>query len=95
MNKYNIDDESAEFLESFMDNFNMKYPPRMIAGVNKYKSVIHKNYTVEEHLENTEQELFDGLAYVHALKYLVRDLRSEIVELKARIKELEDESRNR
>ncbi len=70
MNKYDIDDESAEFLESFLDNFNTKYPPRMIAGVRKYKSVIHKDYTVEEHIENLEQELFDALAYLHAIRLM-------------------------
>lgn len=72
MNKYDIDDDSAEFLDSFMDNFNLKYPPRMIAGVHKYKSVIHKDYTVDEHIENLEQELFDALAYLHAIRLLRR-----------------------
>ena len=70
MNKYDIDDESAEFLDSFVDNFNMKYPPRMIAGVRKYKSVIHKDYTIDEHIENLEQELFDALAYLHAIRLM-------------------------
>ena len=70
MNKYGIDDESAEFLESFLDNFNAKYPPRMIAGVQKYKNVIHKDYTIEEHIENLEQELFDALAYLHAIRLM-------------------------
>lgn len=73
MNKYDIDDESAEFLDSFMDNFNLKYPPRMIAGVHKYKSVIHKDYTIEEHIENLEEELFDALAYLHAIRLMRRE----------------------
>jgi len=76
MNKYDIDDDSAEFLESFMDNFNLKYPPRMVAGVKKYKTVIHKDYSIEEHIENLEQELFDALAYLHALRILVAELRA-------------------
>lgn len=71
-----------QFLDDFMDNFNTKYPIRYKAGVKKYNSVIHQDYTIEEHLENTEQELFDGLAYVHALKYLVEALRKENEELK-------------
>ena len=65
-----MNDQQKDFLDSFMDNFNLKYPPRYIAGVNKYKSIIHKNYTLEEHIENLEQELFDGLAYLHAIRLI-------------------------
>lgn len=77
--------DQQEFFDSFMDNFNLKYPPRYLAGVRKYKSTIHKDYSIEEHLENTEQELFDGLAYIHANKYLVSELRAENEKLKNRI----------
>ncbi len=82
MNKYGITDEQAEFLDKFMDNFNIKYPVRYLQGVAKYKSTIHKDYTIEEHLENAEQELLDGLAYIYATKLLVTELREENERLK-------------
>lgn len=61
------------FLDSFMENFNAKYPKRYIEGVKKYQSVIHEDYTIEEHIDNLEEELFDGLAYLHAIR-IMREL---------------------
>lgn len=67
-----MDDDQTKFLNDFMDNFNMKYPPRYMAGVRKYKSHIVDDYSIEEHIENLEQELFDALAYLHAIRLLRR-----------------------
>jgi hypothetical protein len=68
-----MSDEQQQFLDEFMDNFNMKYPPRYKVGVMKYKSTIHKDYTVEEHINNLEEELFDALAYLHAIRVIRRE----------------------
>lgn len=65
--------DQQQFLDDFQDNFNLKYPARYIAGVRKYKSTIHKDYTVEEHLNNIEEELMDGLAYLHAVRLIYRE----------------------
>ena len=65
--------EQQDFLEEFMINFATKYPKRDMEGVKKYDSVIHKDYTVKQHLENVEEELFDGLAYVYAIKKMVEE----------------------
>lgn len=65
-----MDKSQSEFLDSFMDNFNMKYPPRYLAGVRKYKNHIVDDYTIDEHIENLEQELFDALAYLHAIRMM-------------------------
>lgn len=70
-----MNDEQTAFLNDFMDNFNMKYPPRYLAGVRKYKNTIHKDYTIDEHIENLEQELFDALAYLHAIRMIRQDER--------------------
>lgn len=64
--------ETNDFLDSFMKNLNDKYPPRYLEGVKKYKNHIVKDYTVEKHIDNIEQELFDALAYLHALR-LIRE----------------------
>jgi len=73
-----MNSEQQAFLDSFMDNFNLKYPPRYIEGVKKYKSTIHKDYTIDEHIENLEQELFDGLAYLHAIRLMREEERNEL-----------------
>jgi hypothetical protein len=65
-----MNSEQQQFLDDFMNNFNMKYIPRYKAGVMKYKSTIHKDYTIDEHIENLEQELFDALAYLHAIRLM-------------------------
>lgn len=83
-----MNNDQQEFLDSFMDNLNLKYPARYVTGVRKYKSTIHKDYTIEEHIENIEEELLDGLAYVHAAKYLVSELRQELAETNAKLKEM-------
>jgi hypothetical protein len=72
-----VNSEQQAFLDSFMDNFNLKYPPRYSEGVRKYKSTIHKDYTIDEHIENLEQELFDGLAYLHAIRLMREEERNE------------------
>lgn len=68
--------DQQEFFNSFMDNLNLKYPPRYITGVRKYKSTIHLDYTIEEHIENLEEELLDALAYLHAIR-LIRSKENE------------------
>jgi hypothetical protein len=68
-NKY-----QAEFLEKFMANFNAKYPERYAKGIEKYKTVIHLDYTIDQHLENAEEEMLDGLAYIFAIKLMVKDM---------------------
>ena len=68
-----MNNNQQQFLDDFMDNFNMKYPPRYITGVMKYKNTIHKDYTIEEHIENLEEELFDALAYLHAIRLMRRE----------------------
>jgi hypothetical protein len=72
-----VNNDQQQFIDSFMDNFNLKYPPRYIEGVRKYKSTIHKDYTIDEHIENLEQELFDGLAYLHAIRLMREEERNE------------------
>lgn len=84
-----LSDEQRRFLDSFTDNFLIKYPTRYIVGVKKYKSTIHKDYTIEEHIDNAEEEMFDGLAYIHAMRYLVADLRAENAGLKERLSKYE------
>ena len=68
-----MDKSQSEFLDSFMDNLNLKYPPRYLAGVRKYKSHIVEDYTIDEHINNLEEELFDALAYLHAIRLLWKD----------------------
>lgn len=68
-----MNNDQQSFLDDFMDNFNIKYPPRYIEGVRKYKSTIHKDYTIDEHIENLEQELFDALAYLHAIRLIRKE----------------------
>jgi hypothetical protein len=68
-----MNSEQQQFLDDFMDNFNLKYPPRYIEGVKKYKSTIHKDYTIDEHINNLEEELFDALAYLMAIRLMRRE----------------------
>jgi len=85
-------DSQQEFLDSFMDNFNLKYPPRYIEGVRKYKSHIVDDYTVEEHIENLEQELFDALAYLHAIRILTAELRAANEQLNQFVGDLDNDA---
>jgi hypothetical protein len=70
-----VNNEQQAFLDDFMANFNMKYPPRYKAGVVKYNSHIVDDYTTEQHIENLEQELFDALAYLHAIRILTTEMK--------------------
>lgn len=67
-------EEQQEFLDSFMQNFIEKYPPRYLQGVVKYGSTIHKDYTLREHIDNIEEELFDALAYLHAIRLMMTEM---------------------
>jgi len=85
MNKYDIGDEQARFLEEYLDFIQIHYPPRYLAGVRKYKTTLTEDYTAEELVDNAVEEIMDNLAYTLAAKH-------QIAKLRARISELEDEN---
>lgn len=66
-------EEQEKFLNRLMDRFNVEYPPRYITGVNKYKSTIHKDYTVQEHIRNLREELMDAFAYLEAIEMILEN----------------------
>lgn len=88
-----ITEEHTYFLNRLMDRYNIEYPARYKVGVEKYKSTIHIDYTIPEHIKNLREELYDALAYLEAIDILFEHIMNENEQLKARVKELEDELR--
>lgn len=65
-----MSEEQKWFLDRLMQRF-MEYPNRYQIGVNKYKSTIHKDYTVKQHINNLREELFDAFAYLEAIECIL------------------------
>ncbi len=81
-------DQQTYFLNRLMDRYNIEYPVRYKVGVEKYKSTIHVDYTIPEHIKNLREELYDAMAYLEAIDILFEKMTQKITELEEIIKEL-------
>lgn len=78
-------DQQKNFIHEMVERVAQDLFERFEVGAKKYGNDIVDDYTVEEHIENERQELYDALTYNKATEILV-------ARLKARLSELEDEN---
>lgn len=83
-----MSEEQEWFLGHYLNYIANNYPIRYKAGVQKYGSILHKDYSAISLADNALEELQDGVAYVLACKIQIYKLLGEIEELKEEITSL-------
>lgn len=86
-----MNEEQEWFLGHYLNYINNNYPVRYKAGVQKYGSILHKDYSAISLADNALEELQDGVAYLLALKIQLFKLIGENDELKEKNASLSEE----
>ena len=85
METHNLTTQQKDFIQEMVERVAQDLFNRFEVGAKKYGNDIIDDYTIEQHIQNEREELYDALTYNKAIEVLV-------AQLKAKVSELEDEN---